>query len=96
MEHPERRPTRAQIEATIFALLEQRAPSASVCPSDVARALKAEESGWRGLMPAVRAIAIDLARAGRLRITRGTDVLDPENLGRGPIRLRRPQGAFPR
>ncbi|SEV90102.1 DUF3253 domain-containing protein [Luteibacter sp. 329MFSha] len=77
------------IAATIVRLLDTRAPEASICPSDVARALADDETAWRALMPRVRDEASDLARDGRIVITRGERQLDPDDLGRGPIRLRR-------
>ena len=79
----------AQIERTLFALLAARAADASICPSDVARALHDDEAAWRALMPRVRDVALRLARAQRLRITRGDTTLDPAAPGHGPIRLRR-------
>ena len=78
-----------RIAATILSLLEARAPDATICPSDAARALGGDEAAWRALMPAVRQAASELARAGRLRVTQHGDEVDA--LGaRGPIRLGRP------
>lgn len=78
----------AAIARCIFALLEQRAAQATICPSEVARALR-PAGDWRALMPRVRAVAQGLADAGRLQITRGgrpVHALDPG----GPLRLGRP------
>ena len=76
------------IEAAILALLQARAESASICPSEVARALAPDEAGWRALMPAVRRVAAAMASAQRLRVTaRGVDV--DALAARGPIRLAR-------
>lgn len=80
----------AQITDTLFRLLRARAETASICPSDVARALTSDEARWRALMPQIRAVAADLQRAGQLRITRGGADLSPDELEGGPIRLRRP------
>ncbi len=77
------------IPAAIIALLRRRAPDASICPSDVARHLAPEAGAWRARMPDVRVVAATLAREGRLAITRGDSTLDPDALGKGPIRLRR-------
>lgn len=77
-----------RIEATILALLESRAPGATICPSDAARALGDTEAAWRALMPSVRQVAADLARQGRLRVTQGGQDVDALN-ARGPIRLGR-------
>lgn len=80
----------ARIERVIFDLLAARADGASICPSDVARALHDDGRAWRALLPRVRDVATDLARRRRLRITRGAATLDPAVPGRGPIRLRLP------
>lgn len=81
--------TDEKIEQAIFALLEQRDASASICPSEVARALSANERTWRASMPAVRRVAAALAAKGLLRVTRGADEVDAMSPG-GPVRLRRP------
>jgi hypothetical protein len=86
-------PTEAAIAQAIEALLSARAADASICPSDAARSLRADE--WRPLLPAIRRVAATLARQGRLRITQGerevsVDQIDDQRL-RGPIRLRRPR-----
>lgn len=81
------------IAGAIAALLAQRAPTASICPSEAARRLAAPGTDWRPLMPAVRRVAAALAREGALRITQGEATIDPVQLEaglRGPIRLRRP------
>jgi hypothetical protein len=76
------------ITETLFSLLAARAPPATVCPSDVARALAPQDEAWRALMPQVRRVAAGLAAAGRLRVTRGGVEVDAESRG-GPIRLGR-------
>ena len=77
------------ITRAIFALLAQRAPDESICPSDVARVLSADEALWRALMPDIRRVASCLAQADVLRITQGELTLPPDRIGSGPIRLRR-------
>jgi hypothetical protein len=77
------------IPAKIVELLCQRAPDASICPSEAARALADNETDWRGLMQPVREAAAELAREGRIVITQGNSRLDPAHIGNGPIRLRR-------
>jgi hypothetical protein len=42
----------ASLERTIDALLSQRRPGATICPSEAARVVDPE--GWRDLMPAAR------------------------------------------
>jgi len=80
-----------KIVETILALLRSRPPVATICPSEVARALTAE--AWRPLMPAVRDAARSLARAGRIEVCQRGAVLDPDGEWRGPIRLRLTAGA---
>lgn len=75
-----------RLGAAILQLLHARKAGASACPSEVARAV-AED--WRPLMPAVRAAAQRLARAGRLQVTQGAQVVDAV-AARGPLRLRLP------
>lgn len=77
------------ITDAIWSLLDARSASASICPSDVARALASDEDAWRALMPEVRRVAAGLADEGLLRVTRGNAVVDALAPG-GPIRLRRP------
>ena len=75
-----------ELEERIRALLDARADSASICPSDVARAVAPDD--WRPLMEPVREAARRLADAGEVEITQKGDVVDPES-ARGPIRIRR-------
>lgn len=78
----------------IVALLRRRAPESSICPSDVARTLADDEPTWRALMQPVRDEAAALARTGMVVITQGDRTLDPEDIDRGAVRLRRGP-AFP-
>ena len=78
-----------QIAQTIFRLLGARAPDATICPSDAARALAGDEATWRALMPEVRRVAATLVAEGTLRVTQHGDDVDPL-AARGPIRLGRP------
>ncbi|WP_263262461.1 DUF3253 domain-containing protein [Pseudomonas sp. RIT-PI-S] len=77
-----------EISACLLALLAQRDPGASICPSDVARAL-GDADTWRALMDPVRAQAQALARTGKVVITQGSRQLPAEGPFHGPIRLRR-------
>lgn len=79
-------PIGQRLEASIRALAEHRGPDSSTCPSDAARAVGGAD--WRDLMPQARDIARDLARAGDVEITQRGDVLDPDGVWRGPIRIR--------
>lgn len=78
--------TDADIEQRIFALLSVRQPGATICPSEVARALVPNGGAWREQMPQVRQVAQALAQQHRLRVTRGGVPVDATALG-GPIRL---------
>ncbi len=62
----------------IRALLYERAPDASICPSEVARQATQPGTDWRTLMPRVRAVASALAHHGTLSITRGEEMLQAD------------------
>ena len=70
-------------------LLTARAADATVCPSEVARALAAAagEADWRGAMPAVHAAVDALVAEGRVRLSwKGTAMPardGPYRIGRG-------------
>lgn len=68
----------------------ERGAQKSICPSEVARALRPEEDAWRRLMGPVRAAAIRLAREGRVQILRKGKPVNPHEEIRGVIRLRAP------
>ena len=80
----------AELERIILSLLEQRAPTSTICPSDAARALDTADD-WRDLMGPARAAAQRLAKAGEVEITQGGKVVDLET-ARGPVRIRRARG----
>lgn len=74
------------LEQRIRELLAARAASATICPSDVARAVAPD--AWRPLMEPVRRAARRLVAAGEVDITQGGQVVDPST-AKGPIRIRR-------
>jgi hypothetical protein len=77
-----------RLEQAIRDLLDQRAPTSSICPSDAARAVGGDdEDGWRPLMDAARAAAGRLAAAGGGEVTQGGEVVDVAT-ARGPVRIR--------
>ena len=78
------------IEQLIVQMLAARDAGASICPSEVARALFVDDQAWRAAMPEIRRVAADMQAAGKLRITRGDREVTREALDHGPIRLRRP------
>ena len=74
------------LEEAIVALLRRRSPGASICPSEVARAV-ARDNDWRSLMEPARRAARRLANRRVIEITQSGRVVDPCEC-RGPIRLR--------
>ena len=80
------RPVDEQLTASIRDLLDARAVSATICPSEAAKAVGGEH--WRDLMEPARRAARRLVAAGEVEITQGGRVVDPST-ARGPIRIRR-------
>jgi hypothetical protein len=80
------RPIDTALETAIRTLLDARARSATICPSEAARAV--DPDGWRDLMEPARAAARRLVVAGEVEITQGGRVVDPSTCA-GPIRIRR-------
>jgi hypothetical protein len=74
------------LEQSIVSLLATRAATATICPSDAARAVGGDD--WRELMDDARAAAARLVAQGRVDITQGGEVVDLAT-ARGPIRIRR-------
>ena len=74
-------------EFAILELLACRKPGASICPSEAARRLDADD--WRPRMDDVRAAAARLRAAGRVVVTQGGEPVDPA-AARGPVRYRLP------
>ncbi|MFF7178054.1 DUF3253 domain-containing protein [Streptomyces sp. NPDC008121] len=83
------RQTNRRLERTILELLERRGPTATICPSDAARAAyEGDDDGWRSLMEPARRAARHLVAAGEVEITQGGRPVEPTQ-ARGPIRIRR-------
>lgn len=74
-----------EIAEVMFTLLRSRAEHATICPSEVARAL--EPVHWRPLMPRIRAAAKTLAGAGRVELRQRGKVIAPFSTIRGPLRI---------
>jgi len=74
------------LEASILGLLAHRAATATICPSESARAIGGED--WRDLMEPARRAARRLVARGEIDITQGGSVVDPST-AKGPIRLRK-------
>ena len=79
--------TDEQVREVISDLLAARQPSATICPSEAARALAPD--AWRLLMPQVRTVAIAMATEGVLDIRQSGRTVAPDVPLRGPIRLGR-------
>ncbi|MCJ0894937.1 DUF3253 domain-containing protein [Rhodococcus sp. ARC_M12] len=77
--------TDKELEDKIRTLLDARSRDATICPSDVARALS--DDGWRDLMEPVRRAARRMVDAGEVEITQKGSVVDPST-AKGPIRIR--------
>ncbi|KQU58221.1 hypothetical protein ASG84_16440 [Rhodococcus sp. Leaf278] len=77
--------TDKELEDKIRDLLDARSRDATICPSDVARALS--DDGWRDLMEPVRRAARRMVDAGEVEITQKGSAVDPST-AKGPIRIR--------
>ena len=75
----------AELESKIVDLLGQRASTATICPSDAARAVRPDD--WRDLMEPARRAARRLVAGGVVTITQGGKPVDPST-AKGPIRIR--------
>ena len=74
----------------ILNLLDRRAPGATICPSEAARAAAgadAADEEWRALMDPVRRVARDLVARGAVEVVQHGEAVDPA-AARGPIRIR--------
>jgi len=91
--------TRSILLPHLLTLLQSRASSKTICPSEVARALSTEEltligvSTWRETMPMIRSIVAGMRNEGSVQILQKGQVLGGD-LGTslehvvGPIRIR--------
>ncbi len=78
-----------ELEASILSLLDRRAASSTICPSDAARDVyTGDDDGWRDLMEPARRAARRLVADGVVDITQKGQVVDPST-AKGPIRIRR-------
>ncbi len=91
--HSEEPDVPSELERTILRLLDQRAATSTICPSDAARAVGDEDS-WRSLMDLAREAAGRLVRSGEVEITQRGEVVDLST-ATGPIRIRRVRQQHP-
>jgi len=74
-----------RLEQSIIDLLKRRSGSATICPSEAARAVQPD--GWENLMEDTRCAARRLVVKGLIEIVQKGSVVDPST-AKGPIRLR--------
>ena len=85
--------TESALRDSILTLLAARAPGATICPSEAARAVHAavgahgDPDGWRALMEPARAAARRLGASGDVVITQRGVVVEPATAS-GAIRIR--------
>jgi hypothetical protein len=83
-------PDEHELESAILALLAERAPGKTICPSEAARAVAGDKpEQWGPLMQPARQLAVRLMKQGRLVITRKGRPVDPDDF-RGVYRLSLP------
>jgi len=83
-------PDPAALRAAILDLLNAGGPGKSISPFDAARALVgSDEKQWSRLMKPLRAVAVEMAKAGEIEIHRKGGIVDPADF-RGVYRLALP------
>lgn len=89
------RPVDRALEEAVLRLLDARPAGATICPSEAARTVAAEQSegpaddAWRALMEPARAAARRLVIRGQVEITQGGRAVADPSHAKGPIRVRR-------
>ncbi len=68
------------VEDTLLEMLSQVPQGESISPNDVAKRICVigDKTRWQRELPKVRAVAINLARAGRIEVTRKGKPIEPE------------------
>ncbi|MBC7284000.1 DUF3253 domain-containing protein [Hoeflea sp.] len=83
-------PLPASLRAAILELLNASGQGKSISPFDAARALVgSDEKQWSRLMKPLRAVAVEMAKAGEIEIRRKGKIVDPADF-RGVYRLALP------
>ena len=85
-----RYPDGPSIERKIREMLSTRRAGATICPSEVARALGTAD--WRTLMPPVREAAWRLEAAGKVAVLQRRQPVERDSV-QGPIRIGLPHGS---
>ena len=75
-----------RLSKAILDLLAARARTATICPSEAAKAVGGDD--WEALMEPARCAARRLVVSGEIQITQGGRVVDPST-AKGPIRLKK-------
>ncbi|MEO1583637.1 MAG: DUF2256 and DUF3253 domain-containing protein [Planctomycetota bacterium] len=81
-------PTDEALEEAIETLLDRRGAGKSICPSEAAKLVSADE--WRDLMEPARMAGRRLVDRGDVVFTQQGHTVDPST-ARGPIRIQRPR-----
>ena len=69
-----------RIEEAILALVEERGPGKTICPSEAARALAGSDpEAWSRLMSDIRHVSVRLMKDGRVVIRRKGRAVDPDD-----------------
>ncbi len=79
-------PQDTALEQSIVQMLDQRKAGATICPSEAAKFVGADN--WRELMEPARRAARRLVARGEAEITQQGRVVDPST-AKGPIRIRK-------
>ncbi len=79
------KPEMEAASAVILALCEERGAGKTICPSEAARQLSAED--WREWMPVVKQAALELIARGQIVANQRGETVDLREV-RGPYRLR--------
>ncbi|OJD31731.1 s-adenosylmethionine trna ribosyltransferase [Diplodia corticola] len=91
-------PPDALLRERLRALLDQRQHPKTICPSEVARSLTAQDladlgaDGWRDLMPVIRILVFEARAASEVEILQRGAIIGqevPADTIRGPIRVRK-------
>ena len=79
------------LERAMLAIVHERGPERTACPSEAARAVAGDHPDqWGPLMQPARRIAVSLMKQGRIVITRKGRVVDPDEF-KGVYRISQPR-----
>lgn len=79
------------LEQAMLALVAERGPDRTACPSEAARVVAGDHPDqWGPLMQPARRVAVSLMKQGRLVITRKGRIVDPDDF-KGVYRISQPR-----